>query len=197
MPTHPHRRQTLLAVAIAGLALLTEGAHCTEECPPGGPRSVPVPPLELSLEGPALLSLAPPQAQTLSLAATLSSYDTCVLHVDASRPVVVAFDQSRKGTPPREIAVVEGAPVAVPCTGPSLTMAERAADWSAIVFRPKTPEPGPWQLKVRLELTESVGYGNDPIHGQCLGPITPQLRSNFRLEPAAAMAADAGADAAR
>ncbi len=168
-------RQTLLAVALAALTpLLAGGAHCTEPCPPSGVQRVESPELQLALEGPAMI--IQPEGRFTSLAASLAFDPKAVLHLEVSRPVVVSFERSPKGLSAREIATVERS-AAIPLFPDAAAVeAARAAQWSALVLRPKGGEGGPWQVKARFEIEPMEMWMNEPIHGRCMrmGPAPPR-----------------------
>ena len=176
--------RTVLALAITALTpLLAGGAHCTESCPP---RVLPVevPPLTLTLEGPAALEGVD----------QLAYFSRRVLHVEVSRPVTLSLEQSARGAPPRQLAVVERwARVPLFADAASLEEAKKAA-YRVITLRPRSAERGPWTARVVVDLEETIQSGNDPIHGNCIGPMTPPLPRDFRLVPPTGQE-DAGADA--
>ena len=85
----------LRIVAIAVLAPLCAGAHCSEDCGAPAVRLVGARNLERTIYGPGVLALA---GRSTSLAGALAPFDRREVLVDVSRPVAVVF--ARAGASP-------------------------------------------------------------------------------------------------
>jgi len=145
--------QRLFAAAVGILALATCGAHCSERCPPPSIQIlaqrpvtavarvlVGVPPMDG-----AVLRVRPTRrliAYGGSDAALRARVAPCAASVADGGTLLVADEETPVQTPP------SGALLLVPVCGDEA--------------------PLPWSATITY--AASVGWANDPIHGQCVGP---------------------------